>query len=150
MAGKNHIERSFRILIDDSGGTARDLSADLVPGTVNGGGFNFDQVDMTGVSNSVYQAMAGYSNSEITAQFHMNDTATTGATTVLNGVVGTGVTVTLQWGQSGAAPTTGDPEWEGEYLLLTAGVVNSGGRFVHDCRLVPEAGQTAPAWGTVS
>ena len=149
MAGKNHIERSFRISIDDSGGTPRDLSADLVPGTVNGGGFNFDNVDMSGVSDDVKQSMAGYSNSDVTCQFHMNDTATTGATTVINGIVGTIVTLTMQWGQSGSDPTAGDPEWEGEYLCLSGNIVNSAGKFVHACTFKPGAGQADPAWGTV-
>lgn len=151
MAGKNHVEKSFRLLFDDSGATARDLSGDLVPGSVSGGGLTFDEADMTGVSNAVYNYLKGHATSEITARFHMNDTATTGATTVLNGHntgAGTG-TLTLQWGQSGAAPTTSDPEWEGEYVLIQNTIVLDGNRFVHDCRFLP-TGSTAPAWGTVS
>lgn len=148
MAGKNHVERSFRIMVDDSGGTARNLSGDLVPGSVSGGGLTFDEADMTGVSESVKNFLAGHANSEITANFHMNDTATTGATTVLNGKVGSAGTLTLQWGQAGAAPTTGDPEWEGEYVLLSNNVQLDGNKFVHACVFKP-SGSTAPAWGTV-
>jgi len=149
MAGKNKVERGFRLSFDDSGGTPRDLSGDLVPGSVSGGGLTLDEVDMTGVSDSVKKALGGYSDSTVTAQFHMNDTATTGATTVLNGMVGDVGTLTLNWGENGAAPSGGDPEWEGEYLLLTAGVSQSGGRFVHDCTFKPAAGESDPAWGTV-
>lgn len=157
MAGKNHIERSFRILWDDTGdgaGTARDLSGDLVRGSVSGGGLVFDEVDMTGVSELVVNFLAGHANSTISAQFHMNDTATTGATTVLNGsmpsatVIGKG-TLTLQWGQSGAAPTTSDPEWEGEYQMVSNEITPSGGTFVHSVTWRP-SGSTAPAWGTVT
>jgi hypothetical protein len=156
MAGKNHVERSFRISWDDSGtgsGTARDLSADLIPGSVSGGGLTFDQVDMTGVSQFVRNFLAGHADSTISAQFHMNDTATTGATTVLNGstpsttVIGIG-TLTLQWGQNGAAPTSSDPEWEGEYVLVQNDITPSGGTFVHQVTWRPY-GSTAPAWGTV-
>lgn len=153
MAGKNHIERSFRLLFDDTGATARNLSGDLVPGSVSGGGLTFDEANMTGVSETVVNFLRGHANSTISAQFHMNDTATTGATTVLNaqaapGVAGTG-TLTLQWGQSGAAPTTGDPEWEGEYVLTVNEIGLNGNTFVHNCTFRP-TGATPPAWGTVS
>ncbi len=83
MAGKNHVERSFRLLWDDAGtgsGTARDLSGDLVPGSASGGGLTFDEANMTGVSNLVRNYLAGHAESTVTAQFHMTDTATTGAT----------------------------------------------------------------------
>lgn len=154
MAGKNHIERSFRLLFDDSGGTARDLSGDLVAGSVNGGGLVFDEANMHGVSELVVNFLAGHANSTITANFRMNDTATTGATTVLNGqmpsasVTGIG-TLALQWGQNGAAPTSGDPEWEGEYIMVRNEVSPADGGFIHSVTWRP-TGSTAPAWGTVS
>jgi len=149
MAGKNHIERSFRLSLDDSGGTARDLSGDLIPGSVSGGGLTFDEADMTGVSETVRNYLAGHAASVWTFQCHMNDTATTGATTVLNGIVGSTGTLTAQWGQSGAAPTTGDPEWEGEYVVLDNTVVLAGNTFAHQVTCQP-TGSTAPAWGTVA
>ena len=146
-AGKNKAERWFTINWDDSGTTARDLSGDLVPGSVGGGGLTYDEVDLTGVSEAVKNFLAGHAESEITAQFHMNDTATTGASTVLNGSAGGTGTLTLAWG-AGAAPTGGDLEWEGEYVLLDATVALAGNKFVHQCRWKP-TGSTAPAWGTV-
>ena len=152
MAGsKNHVERSFRILFDDAAAAAKDLSGDLVPGSVSGGGFTFDEVDVTGVSNAVYNFLKGRPTSEISANFHMNDTAITGATTVLNGHdtgAGTG-TLTLQFGQNGAAPTAGDPEWEGEYVLLKNVIALDGNKFVHQCTFKP-TGSVAPAWGVYS
>ena len=149
MAGKNKVERGFRILVDDSGGTPRDLCSDLVVGSVSGGGLTFDQVDVTGVCETVRNYLAGQADAPISASFHMNDTATTGATTVLNGIVGSAGTVTLQWGENGNAPATGDPEWEGEYLLLSAPVSLDGNKFVHQVSFVP-SGSTSPAWGTVA
>jgi hypothetical protein len=152
MAGKNKIERGFRLLWDDLGtgaGTARDLSGDLVPGSVSGGGLVFDEVEMTGVSESVKNFLAGHASAEVSARFHLNDTATTGAFTVLTGSDGGYGTLTLQWGSSGAAPTTGDPEWEGEYVLLNCRAVMDGGRAVMEARWLPQ-GSTAPAWGTVA
>jgi len=149
MAGRNKIERAFRIWWDDAGtgsGTARDLSGDLVPGSCTGGGLVFDQVDMTGVSQSVKNYLAGHAESEISAKFVMNDTATTGAHTVLTGSDGGIGTLTLQWGSSGAAPTTNDPEWEGEYVLLDCNCSFDGGKAVINARWKP-TGVTAPAWG---
>lgn len=148
MAGKNHVEKSFRILWDDSGGTARDLTGDLVPGSVSGGGLVFDEADMTGVSETVYNFLADRAMSEIAGNFHLNDTATTGAFTVLKATGGVVGTLTLQWGQNGAAPTTGDPEWEGEYVLLSNNVTSDGNKPVINCNWKP-SGATPPAWGTV-
>jgi hypothetical protein len=148
-AGKNKIERGFRLWWDDSGGTPRDLSGDLVVGSVSGGGLTFDEADMTGVSETVYNFLAGHANSEVGGNFHMNDTATTGASTVLNGTQGSVGTLTLQWGDAGAAPTTGDLEWEGEYVLLNNSISLDGNKHVHNCTWKP-SGSTAPAWGTVA
>lgn len=157
MAGKNHIERSFRILWDDLGtgaGTPRDLTGDLVAGSVSGGGLTFDEVSKHGVSELVKNFLAGHATSEVTAQFHSNDTATVGASTVLNNsmpsatVAGIG-TLTLQWGQSGLAPDTGDPQWEGSYVLVQNNMSFSGGDAIHNVKWVP-TGATPPAWGTVS
>lgn len=149
MAGKNHIERSFRIFVDDSGATARDLTVALIPGTVQAGGIVLDEVDMTGVSQAVRNYLAGHGEAEIRARFHMDDTATTGAYTVLVGNDGGTGTVTLQYGQAGAAPTAGDPEFEGEYTYLGFSVVSDGGRMVLEARFLP-TGATPPAWGTYS
>jgi len=147
--GKNKVERGFRLSFDDSGGSPRDLSSDLVPGSVSGGGKAFDEADMTGVSDSVKKFLTGHASSEVSARFHMNDTATTGATTVLIAQEGGSGTLTLQWGADGVAPTGGDPEWEGEYTLMSQNVVLDGNKFVHDCRFLPQSGQADPAWGTV-
>jgi len=147
--GKNKLERGFRISFDDSGGTVRDLSGDLVPGSVSGGGLVYDEVELTGVSESVKNYLAGHAESEITAQFYMNDTASTGAFTVLSGNQGGTGTLTLQWGSSGSAPDTGDPEWEGEYVLLNASVGLNGNKPVINAVFKP-TGSTPPAWGTVS
>lgn len=149
MAGKNHVSRGFRIYFDDSGGTARDLSGDLVPGSCQGGGFKFDQVEMTGESNAVKNFLANHPEAPVTASFYMNDTATTGAFTVLKGMAGAGGTLTLQWGQNGAAPTTGDPEWEGEYVCFGTPLSFDGGKAVMTVEFQPQAGQSAPAFGTV-
>lgn len=149
VPGKNKIERSFRILVDDSAASPQDLTGDLVPGSLKGGGIVLDQVDMTGVSETVKNALAGQGDAPITAKFHMNDTTTTGAFTVIKGIAGLVGTVTLQYGSAGAAPSTGDPEWEGEYTCLGFSVAPEGGKHVLSVSFVPGS-TTPPAWGTVS
>ena len=145
--GKNKIERWMTINFDDSGGVARDLSSALVPGTINGIGQIFDEAELTGVSEAHKNFMAGHWSSEITAQFYVDDTASTGAFTVLIGQAGSDGTLTIALG-AGAAPTSGDPEWEGEYALMELPLVLAGNKPVLACRFVP-FGSVAPAWGTV-
>lgn len=148
MAGKNKIERGIRFFWDDSGGTARDLSGDLIPGSIGpAGGKVGEEVDMTGVSDAIRKFLTGFSTSEIAARFHFNDTATTGSHTVMNNTVGTVGTITIEFGSNGAAPTTGDPKWSGEYVLIEAPVSQDGGRMVIDGRWLPAAGTADPAWG---
>jgi len=147
--GKNKVERGFRFWFDDSEGTARDLSGDLVPGSVQGGGLVYDEVDMTGVSESVRNYLAGHAESEVSAQFFMNDTAVTGAFTVLANNNGGDGTLTMQWGSNGAAPDTGDPEWGGEYVLLNASIGLNGNKPVINATFKP-TGSTAPSWATVT
>lgn len=149
VLGKNKVERGFRFWFDDTVPTARDLSGDLVAGSVTGGGFVYDEVNMHGVSETTRNYLSGHAEAIVTARFHMNDTATTGATTVLNAQNGLSGTVTLQWASLGVAPETGAPEWEGEYVLIQNNIVLDGNKFVHDCRFLP-TGSTAPAWGTMA
>lgn len=147
--GKNKVERWIRVYFDDSGDAARDLSGDLVPGSMAGlGGKIFDEIEMTGVSEAHKNFLAGHWSHEFSAQLYLNDTATTGAHTVLKAVVGLVKTLTIQFG-AGAAPVNPDPEWEGEYLLVEIPIVLSGGKPVMAARFVP-GGSTAPAWGTVA
>lgn len=146
--GKNKIAFGVRISVDDSGGTARDLSGDLIEETLKIN-CKADEVPVTGASNTAKNFFGGHSDRSITCQFNMNDTASTGASTVLNGNMrGTG-TITIQIGAGGAAPTTGDLEWEGEYVYIDTGVTVSNGALVHNCVFQP-TGATAPAWTTVS
>ena len=153
-AGKNKIETGFTINFDDVGGTARDLTGDLVPGSIGPAGFAFDTADMTGVGNTVKNFYSTWASSEISAQFHVNDTASTGSSVVFNGytpaLINTGGTLTLAWGDAGAAPTTGDIEWEGEYIVSNATISFASGTAVIDVTWQVQPGTTAPAWGTAS
>jgi len=148
VPGKNKTERGFRLQIDDSGGTARDMSSALIPGSFSSGGVVYDSVDMTAVSNSVRNSAFGWGTANVTFQLYMDDTATTGAFTVCKAFPYTG-TLTAQSGSARAAPSTGDPEWEGEYVFLGSPVSFSGDRAIITVTAEPSS-STAPAWGTVS
>ena len=145
---KDILERFVRIQWDDSGGTQRDLSTDLVPGSLSGPGFTAGEVRMTGVADTVENYQADRKDTEVSAQFYMNDTATTGAYTVISATQGLVGTLTIQFG-TGAAPTTGDPEYEGEHILLDSGIAIQGGAMVMNARWKPGS-TVAPAWGQVS
>ena len=145
---KDILGRHCRILIDDSVAAAQDLSDDLLPNTLSGIGLTPEEVDMTGQSASIKQARTGVSDSSITAQFFMNDTATTGAYTVLNGIQGVEGTLEVRFGTDGA-PANDDPKWFGEYVLFENSVSISGGAAVLNCLFKPAPGST-PAWGVVS
>lgn len=143
MAGKNKIERGFRFLWD-----GKDLSGDLVPGSVSGGGMVLDEVDMTGVSETVRNYLAGHATAAISARFHMNDD-TDRSFDVLAGAEGTIKTIALQYGSNGAAPTSGDPQWSGSYVFLGFRVVVDGGKMVMECSWQPGS-STPPAWSTIT
>ncbi len=140
VPGKNKIETGFRIVWNSV-----DLSGDLIAGSLNGGGVVLDQVEMTGVSNTIRNYLRGHGSAPITARFHMNDAAA-GAFTALNAT--TGATLSLEYGSAGVAPSTGDPTWSGNYTHFGFQTVPDAGRFVQEVTFQPTAGQAAPAWGT--
>lgn len=147
---KDILDFYVRFFCDDSGGTARDLSGDLVPGSLSGPQFSHPAVKMTGVSNAGENFLADRPDTRINgARFYMNNTATTGAWTVLNSIRGnnTGWTVTIEYGTAGA-PATGDPSYSGEFILLKLDIVNEGGAIALDTEFVPVSGAAIPAWGT--
>uniref|UniRef100_A0A6M3LCD3 Uncharacterized protein n=1 Tax=viral metagenome TaxID=1070528 RepID=A0A6M3LCD3_9ZZZZ len=138
----------MKIFIDDSGGTARDLTSQCMD--VGDAPLEYDQIDV-----SAYEENKNYINgqgdSTLTFEFEFSPTATTGSHTVLSGIVGgnTSRTVTLQYG-NGAAATGGDPELEGE-MILPSYVVTAAKGEVQKIKATfkPGPGAALPAWGTV-
>jgi hypothetical protein len=152
-AGKNKIESGVRIWFDDTGGTARDLSSSLVPGSLSGPGFTAAEVSLRGVSESAEGYYADVKDNSVTAQFYLDDTATTGSHTVLSAQMADATkegTLTIQIGDGGAAPIATNPEWEGEYVLTQYDTSISGGAVITSATWRPQAGQSAPAWGTMA
>jgi hypothetical protein len=141
MAGKNKTETGFSFIWD-----SHEFNGDLIPGTCTGGGKVLDEVDMTGVSESVRNYLAGHASAPIAARFHMND-ASNRSFNILKDDHNVAATLTLSWGSAGAAATTGDPEWEGTYVFLGFTMSFDAGRAAMDCKWQP-SGATPPAWGT--
>ena len=75
----------------------------------------------------------------------------TGTHPVIQGAFAAGsqVTLTVQVGQN-AAPTSGDPEFEGEFVVESyKPEIQAGGAITFTATLKPATG-AAPAWGVVA
>jgi len=139
--------KHIRVTLDSAAVTpvARDISASV--SNISGVGLVYNEQDVTGYSDGVINFTLGHPSSEIEISGPMSNLADTGAHTVLSARAGYQVntaTLTIQIGIR-AAPTTGDPEFEGEYYVSSY-VVNGDGTYTS--RLVPASG-TVPAWGTM-
>ena len=148
VIAKTAVEKGARLTWDGD-----DLSGDLVPGSLGPLGLDREGADLTGVSNTVrYEAPSGHATSNVTAQFIMNDNQTAGvydrSYKLVRGLKTVG-TLTGQIGAAGAAPGSGNPEYEGTYILLMADVAFDGGRAVINAEWRP-SGASPPAWGTVA
>ena len=137
----------FTVTIDDSGDAPRDVSSDVESADIPD---EYGELDVTGFSDGAVNSIAGMPafNVEITGNF--NPAATTGLFTVLNGIKGGGAkTLTVAVGQ-GAAPTTGDPEFEGEFWCQKVNIgATPQGKAALSASFRP-SGSAAPAWGTVA
>ena len=138
--------KHIRVIVDNSTAATKDISAFV--SNVSGVGLSYAEQDVTAYSDGVINFTLGHPSSEIEITGPFSNTAATGSHTVLNGIVGqqsATITLTVQIGIK-AAPTTGNPEFEGEYYCSSY-VVNGDGTYT--ARFVP-ASATAPAWGTVA
>lgn len=145
--GKTH-SRYIKVLLDDSGGTPRDITDSL--DTIGDVGLTYDQADVTSLNSAIMQYLAGRGDADIQFGGPFNNTATTGAHTVFTGLNGTNTaaTLTVQIGIR-AAPTSGDPEFEGEFVVTGYTVGSDLGAPKWKSSLRPAFGAAAPAWGTV-
>lgn len=140
--------KHIRVYVDDSTPSAQDISASV--SSISGVGLTYEEQDVTAYSDGVVNFVLGHPLSEVEITGPFNNTATTGAHVVFTDIVGLNpasdtYTLTVQIGIK-AAPTSGDPEFEGEYYCSSY-VINGDGSFT--ARMVP-ASSTAPAWGTVA
>jgi hypothetical protein len=142
------IGKFTNVLVDDNGGTARDISTDV---TSISSSLIYDEVEIGGFTEDK-RYLAARADASMTIEGRVNTTATTGSHTVLSNIVGpnggTTITVTIQYGNNAAA-TGGDPEFEGEYFLSSYEVTPElDGAQLFNAKFVPGS-TTLPAWGTV-
>ena len=138
--------KHIRVIVDNSTAATKDISAFV--SNISGVGLTFAEADVTAYSDGIVNFTLGHPSSELEISGPFSNLASTGAHTVLSGIAGlqsATITVTVQIGIR-AAPTTGDPEFEGEYYCSSY-VVN--GDATYTARMVP-ASAVAPAWGTVA
>lgn len=138
MAGKVSAKGAV-ISVDDSAGTARNISADVVSYEIE---YDINKQDVTGFSEGAQNFIPSLPIIGVTMDVIWNTTATTGARTVLAGIIGsaTSKTVTI-------VPESGGPSFSGEFLLdalpvsaTPEGVIKIGS--VHFSVM----GSVAPAW----
>lgn len=139
--------RFLSIDLDDSGPTARAIEGDVDSIDIP---LEYDELDITGFSDGSKNSIPGMPSFNVELSGTFNPAATTGLYTVINDIVGDYAThtLTVQIGQN-AAPTGGDPEFEGEFwcpkMQITA---TPTGKVVLTASL-RVYGSTAPLWGTV-
>jgi len=143
LAGKH-----IKVFLDDSGGAAREISGDVESIDIPN---EYGELDTTGFNEGSENSIPGMPAFPVELSVFMNPAATTGAYTVISGIVGkyAGKTLTVQVGQN-VTPTNGDPEFEGEFWCQKMNFsADPKGRKMLSVSLRPY-GSTAPAWGTVS
>ena len=137
-----------QVTLDDSSGTPRIFAAgDILSVDI---GLQVQQHDVTGFGQAVQNFINGQFRAPLTLRGFLTNTATTGTHTVINGAYQAGSTVTLKVAiGNNTAPTTGDPKFEGEYLISSyRPVMSTGSAVTFEAVLVPASG-TAPVWGVV-
>jgi hypothetical protein len=141
--GKTNATR-ITVDIDDYANQIRDISASVTDVDIPTGN---DTTDVTGYSDGVINVTVGQANHPLTITGVYDTTDLVGAHTVLARLVGNiedTLTITIQIGIR-AAPTGGDPEYEG--LFYCTGLVYSND-LTFEATFEPGT-STAPAWGTV-
>jgi hypothetical protein len=127
------------IQVDDSGGTARNISTDCVTFDIEDA---VDPLEVTGFTQGFKNNVPGIKTKGITLEVRYNSAATTGAFTVLRGILGqsSSVTVSVQPEGSGLA-------YSGEFMLDALPVKGSvdGLIEVGTVHFSP-MGSTAPDW----
>jgi len=141
LSGKN-----VKVMIDDSGGTARDVSTNVESIDIPD---EYGELDVTGFSDGVVNSIPGMPSSNVELNGNM-DPDTNALYDVLTGIVGGSAgTLTVQVGQN-AAPTSGDPEFEGEFWCSKMNIsATPTGKPTIAASFRPGS-STKPAWGTMS
>lgn len=154
MATGKTTTRYVTITLDDSAGTPRNITGSVT--AIGGIGLAFTQVDVTTFLDDIMQYLAGRGDAAIDISGVFNNIAVaaapaeSGAHPVLTSLNGanTAATLTIAIGIR-AAPTTGDPEFSGEFTCLSYVLGGDLNNLTWTAALKPAFGTATPAWGTV-
>jgi hypothetical protein len=127
------------IILDDSAGTPRTISTDVESYEIQ---YAVDEVEVTGMNEGSHNHIAGQLIVGVTLNLFWNSAATTGAWTVVRGIIGSTSSKTLS-----ITPESGAVGLSGEFMCT--GVSISGSPST-DIKLgsvkFSVMGSTAPAW----
>ena len=138
----------LQILLDDAGGTQRDISRDVNSIDLP---LEHAELDYTGFMHLVENQGAGILSLNIEMSGDVYPASPAGSHTVLAGIEGvnSGHTLTVRLGNN-AAPTTGDPQLELEVICTKYGITATPkGKQQFTASLRPYDPDVAPKWGLV-
>ena len=138
MAGKISAKGAV-IVVDDSSGTPRTISNDVESYEIE---YSVDTPEATGMNEGSHNFTPGQYIISVTLNCFWNTTATTGAMTVLKGIVGSTTSKTLS-----ITPESGATALSGEFLC--AGIMPAGdpaGNIKLGAVKFLVMGATAPTW----
>ena len=114
-------------------------------------GLTFKQHEVTGFGDEAQKFINGQMQAPVTVKGYLTTTALVGTHTVIAPLFAQGAqtTLTVQVGQN-ATPTTGDPEYSGDFIVESyKPTLENGSAIMFEAVLKPATG-TAPTWATVS
>ncbi len=127
------------IALDDSAGTPRTISTDVESYEIQ---YAVDPIEVTGMNEGSHNFIPGQLIVGVTLNLYWNGAATTGAWTVVRGIIGNSTSKTLS-----ITPESGGVALSGEYMV--DGVTITGSPAT-DIKLgavhFSVMGSTAPAW----
>ena len=133
--------KSANIMVDDSAGTQRDISSDVISYTLPD---SVDKLEVTGFGEGSHNFIAGLPVWEITLDVIYNTSSTSGAFVVLQGIMGasSSKTVTIKPEGSGTGKTLA-----GEFMLesITPQAAVNGDIKMGTAKFAVMGG-TAPTW----
>ena len=138
MAGKISAKGAV-IVLDDSGGSGQTISTDVESYEIQ---YATDVVEVTGMNEGSHNFIPGQKIIGVTLNLYWNSTASTGAWTVVRGIIGSTTSKTLA-----ITPESGSVTLSGEYMCDGVQITGSPAA---DIKLgavhFSVMGSTAPAW----
>lgn len=127
------------IALDDSAGTPRTISTDVESYEIE---YKVDEVEVTGMNEGSHNSIPGQNIIGITLNLYWNAAATTGAWTVVRGIIGSSSSKTLS-----ITPESGGLALSGEYMCSGVQITgNPGSDIKLGAVKFLVMGSTAPAW----